>query len=160
MIKINDEKYYTVAEVVKESKLSRGFIHNRINDNTLSVIKLNRVYYITKASYELLLSNCKIDKEGYYTVEEIVKKYKVSASKVSHLMVAGKLDCVKMLKKCYLLCSEVDAYFEKEAQQIIKKPNVITLNSNDSILLNYDNKCIKVSINKNGAFVINHNYKS
>lgn len=124
LAKISDGNYYTVQDIVKSSSFSTFQVRYYVKNEKLSVKRVNGLLLILKADWDAFVKRYQAthltevskpqETSPFYTIEEIIAKYKVKETTVYRIAKAQNIDIYTIGDKKSLPKASIDQYFIKE----------------------------------------------
>jgi len=119
-----DENYYTVQDIVKNSCFSKFQVRYYAKNEKLKVKRVNRLLLILKKDWDAFVTKYQAshlpeapkpqESNPFYTIDEIIEKYKVKETTVYRIAKAQNIDVFTLGdKKCFPKAA-VDKYFIKD----------------------------------------------
>ena len=121
---IADDKYYKVQDIVKNSNFSKFQVRYYVKNEKLNAKKVNRLLLILKKDWDNFMQKYqsshlpevpKTQEEiTFYTIDEIIDKYKVKETTVYRIVKAQNIDIFTLGDKKCLSKAGIDNYFIKD----------------------------------------------
>ena len=119
-----DENYYTVQDIVKNSSFSTFQVRYYTKNEKLKVKRVNRLLLILKTDWDSFVAKYQANHlpeapkpqelNPFYTIDEIIDKYKVKETTVYRIAKAQNIDVFTLGdKKCFPKAA-IDNYFVKD----------------------------------------------
>lgn len=124
LAKIPDGNYYTVQDIVKNSSFSTFQVRYYVKNEGLNVKRVNGLLLILKTDWDAFVKKYQAnhlseapkphEPNPFYTIDEIIVKYKVKETTVYRIAKAQNIDVFTIGDKKCLPKADIDKYFIKD----------------------------------------------